>query len=93
MQRQRRHAEYVLLGAFLAIAPAAWAQDPALAAPQIREFLRTADVIAAEQSSIGVTHHLVLAPLSVGDVRLRRYGAVSYSPNSACDFCCVLNMA
>ena len=56
MQRQRRHAGYVLLGAFLASAPAAWAQGPALATPQIREFLRTADVIAAERSSIGVTH-------------------------------------
>ncbi len=35
----------------------------------------------------------VLAPLSVGKVRLRRYGAVSYSQNSACDLCCVPNVA
>ncbi len=35
----------------------------------------------------------VLAPLSVGNVMLRRYGAVSYSPNSACDLCCVPNVA
>ena len=55
MQRQRRRAGYVLLGVLLASAPAAWAQGPALTTPQIREFLRTADVIAAEQSSIGVT--------------------------------------
>ncbi len=55
MQRQRRHAGHMLLGALLASAPAAWAQGPALSTPQIREFLRTADVIAAEQSSIGVT--------------------------------------
>ena len=56
MQRQRRRAGYVLLGALLASAPAAWAQSPpALTTPEIREFLRTADVIAAEQSSIGVT--------------------------------------
>ena len=55
MQRHRRQAGYVLLGALLASAPAAWAQGPTLTTPQIREFLRTADVIAAEQSSIGVT--------------------------------------
>ena len=55
MQRQRRHAGYVLLGALLTSAPAAWAQGSTLTTPQIREFLRTADVIAAERSSTGVT--------------------------------------
>ena len=35
----------------------------------------------------------VLAPLTVGDVRLRRYRAVSYIPNGACDLCCVPNVA
>ena len=55
MQRHRRHAGFVLLGVLLASAPAAWAQRPTLTVPQIREFLRMADVIAAEQSSIGVT--------------------------------------
>ena len=35
----------------------------------------------------------VLAPLTVGDVMLRRYRAVSYSPNGACDLCCVPNVA
>ena len=36
---------------------------------------------------------VVLAPLGVGAVMLRPYGAVSYSPNSACDLCCVPNVA
>ena len=35
----------------------------------------------------------VLAPLSVGSVWLRRYGAVSYSQNSACDLCWVPNVS
>ena len=54
-RRRRRHVGYVLLGALFASTPVAWAQGPALTTPQMREFLRTADVIAAEQSSIGVT--------------------------------------
>ena len=33
------------------------------------------------------------APLSVGKVALRRYGTVNYSRNSACDLCCVPNVA
>ena len=41
----------------------------------------------------GVVRLTVLALLSVGNVSLRRYGAVSYSLNSACDLCCVLNVA
>ena len=55
MQGRWRHAGYVLLGALLASAPAARVQVPALTTPQMREFLRTADVIVAEQSDIGVT--------------------------------------
>ncbi len=35
----------------------------------------------------------VLAPLSVGNTTLRRYGAVNYSRNGACDLCCVPNVA
>ena len=46
---------YVLLAVFLASVPDAWAQAPTLTPAQIREFLRSADVIAAEQTSTGVT--------------------------------------
>ncbi len=47
----------VLIGVLLLSAPAVRAQDQdqALTTPQILEFLRTADVIDAEQSDIGVT--------------------------------------
>ena len=45
----------VLLALFLASAPDAWAQAPTLTPAQMREFLRSADVIAAEQTSKGVT--------------------------------------
>ena len=34
----------------------------------------------------------VLAPLTVGDARLRRYGSVSYSPDSVCGLWCVPNV-
>ncbi len=51
----RRHLGYVLLAAFLASAPEAWAQTPTLTTAKIREFLRSANVIAAEQTSTGVT--------------------------------------
>ena len=35
----------------------------------------------------------VLPPLSVGEMTLRLYGALSYSPNSARDLRCALNGA
>ena len=51
---------------------------------------------ALAQYNLGVMYAVgrgVLAPLTVGDVRLRRYRAVSYIPNGACDLCCVPNVA
>jgi hypothetical protein len=50
-----RSLGYVLVAAFLASASHAWAQAPALTPAQIQEFLRTAEVIAAERTSTGVT--------------------------------------
>ena len=50
-----RHLGYVLLAVFLASTPDAWAQAPTLTTAQIREFLRSADVIAAEETSKGIT--------------------------------------
>ena len=51
----RGHLLYVVLVAFLACATEAWAQAPALQPAQMREFLRSAEVTAAEQTSKGVT--------------------------------------
>lgn len=41
--------------ALLAIALPAWSQAPLLTADEMRQFLRSADVIAAEQTSVGIT--------------------------------------
>ena len=49
------HFGYVFLAVLLASAPDAWAQAPTPTRAQILEFLCSADVIAAEQTSKGVT--------------------------------------
>ena len=51
---QFRRAVWVLLGAFLVSADL-WAQTAAVTRQQIREFLRSADVVTAEQLSTGTT--------------------------------------
>ena len=55
MKRLHSHVACVLLAALCASASAAWAQTPTLTTREKQKFLRTADVIAAEQTGKGIT--------------------------------------
>ena len=56
--------------------------------------LAGAEGVTQTGTTVGTVAYMsVLAPLSVGDVRLRGADAVSYSQNGACDLCWMPNVA